>query len=113
MVAATVWAQDVAAVAAPDGGLNKTTIASLVSMLSAYALGWLVKKTPKLNSGHIPKLAPVVGGIVMALLSWLLWKDLSASGFFNIAISGIIAGFAATGFNEIKRAPQRKPAKGG
>ena len=75
-----------------------TTIISMATVVVAYILGVLAKKSTFINNKLIP-IQNIVIGLIVAIVEWIITKDFSTA----IALSGLIAGGTYDIFHNLEK----------
>jgi len=78
--------------------MELTTIISMATVLVAYILGVLAKKSSFINNKLIP-IQNIVIGLIVAIVEWIITKDFQAA----IALSGLIAGGTYDIFHNLEK----------
>lgn len=78
--------------------MDITSIVSLVTIVVAYILGILAKKSTFINNKLIP-IQNIVIGLIVAVVEWIITKDFSTA----IALSGLIAGGTYDIFHNLEK----------
>lgn len=78
--------------------MDITSIVSLVTIVVAYILGILAKKSRFINNKLIP-IQNIVIGLIVAVVEWIITKDFSTA----IALSGLIAGGTYDIFHNLEK----------
>lgn len=78
--------------------MDITSIVSLVTIVVAYILGVLAKKSTFINNKLIP-IQNIVIGLIVAVVEWIITKDFSTA----IALSGLIAGGTYDIFHNLEK----------
>lgn len=78
--------------------MELTTIISMATVLVAYILGVLAKKSTFINNKLIP-IQNIVIGLIVAIVEWIITKDFQAA----IALSGLIAGGTYDIFHNLEK----------
>ena len=78
--------------------MDITSIVSLVTIVVAYILGVLAKKSTFINNKLIP-IQNIVIGLIVAIVEWIITKNFSTA----IALSGLIAGGTYDIFHNLEK----------
>ena len=78
--------------------MDITSIISLITIIVAYILGVLAKKSTFINNKLIP-IQNIVIGLIVAIVEWIITKDFQAA----IALSGLIAGGTYDIFHNLEK----------
>lgn len=78
--------------------MELSTLISLVTIIVAWVLGILAKKSTFINNKLIP-IQNILIGVIVAGIEWIVTKDFSTA----IALSGIIAGGSYDVFHNLEK----------
>lgn len=78
--------------------MELTEILTIVTIVVTWVLGYLSKKSTFIDNNLIP-VQNIVVGVIIALIEWVITKDLSIA----IALSGLIAGGSYDVFHNLEK----------
>ena len=78
--------------------MELSTLISLVTIIVAWILGILAKKSTFISNKLIP-IQNILIGLIVAVIEWIVTKDFSTA----IALSGIIAGGSYDVFHNLEK----------
>ncbi len=88
-------------------GIDKGQLMILATVAGTWIATWVAKKSLVITRQHIPKLSVAIGTVIMVILEYALFKQLTLSGLFNGLIAGLVTGLAAVGFHNTAVAPKK------
>lgn len=91
--------------------VDPALLLGLATVAGAWIASWATKKFTAIRREHIPKLAVVFGGLIMAVVEFAVFKNLTISGLINAVLAGGLSGLAAVGLNEQAAAVKRANPK--